>query len=84
MKPEKAYTFQGYLYVLAALSAIVSFSSKGVLTGNKKYERSMDFQYFVENFREGGVWVYVHWFSSAVFIASLIAVIFLERSKKSG
>ena len=84
MKPEKAYKIQGYLFIIVALSAITSFSAKGAITRYEYYQCFIDLQCFIYNLKKGDVLVYVYWLSSAIFIASIVTVILLERSKKNG
>lgn len=82
IEPAKAYRAQGYLFVVAALSALCSLSAKSLLASTTQLSRFLDFSFFLSNFAHAELWAKVYWFSSGSFLGSLSIAIFVELAKR--
>ncbi len=82
MTSDRIYRIQCYLFGVAAISAILSLSTKAVIVKDPALAKFIEFDFFVFNFSHAGLWVYIHWLSSALFLGSLAVAGILENKKR--
>lgn len=82
MTSNRIYRIQCYLFGVAAISAILSLSTKAMIVKDPELAKFIEFDFFVFNFSNAGLWVYIHWLSSALFLGSLAVAGILENKKR--
>ena len=83
MTSDRIYRIQCYLFGVAAVSAILGLSTKAVIVKDPALSKFIEFDFFVFNFSHAGLWVYIHWLSSTLFLGALAIAGILENKKKN-
>ena len=82
MTSDRIYRIQCYLLGIAAISAIISLSSKAALANNPESAKFIQPDFFFFNFGHAVAWAYVYWLSSALFLGALAIAGILENKKR--
>jgi hypothetical protein len=81
MTPEKISRVQGYLVFSGVAFALVGITAKAQLAYDRSISLFLELGYFIANFSHATIWVYVHWFSIALFLSAIVVAGVLERIK---
>jgi predicted ATPase len=81
MTPEKISRVQGYLMIFGVASSLAGMTAKAQLAYDRSISAYSELGYFIANFSHATIWVYVHWFGTALFLSAIVIAGILERIK---